>query len=436
MSNEEIGSVVVLLLILLAAAHLFGYIFSRLRQPKVIGEILAGIFLGPTLLGRIAPSFATAVGMGTDSPKHHAIDVVLSFVYWLGLLLLMFVSGAETRKLFGADDRRQVAWLSAVGTLLPFLIAVALVPRLPIQFLMGPASQTTSLILVIGIAVAVTSIPVISRIFHDLKILHTRFARIVLGVAVLEDIALWGVLAMATALAKSSLLPGAEITRHLLINLVYFVVGLFLAPRLLRRLHTSRWNILAAASPTGYLVAILFTFSAIAALLDVSLVFAAFLAGYGAANAREIYPAAFDSLSQVSFSFFIPIYFLIVGYRLDLQKNFSLLMFLVVLAGACIVKLLSAGLGARLAGFSGIDVWNLAIATNARGGPGIVLASVAYDAGIINAAGYTTLVLLAIVTSQAAGAWLEYILRQGWPLLSSDRVPLAEAKTAPRPRPA
>ena len=265
MSNEEIGSVVVLLLILLAAAHLFGYIFSRLRQPKVIGEILAGIVLGPTLLGRIAPSLSTAVGLGSDSAHHPTIDVVLSFVYWLGLLLLMFVSGAETRKLLGADDRRQVAWLSSVGTLLPFLVTMLLVPFLPIQQMMGRASQTTALILVLGIAVAVTSIPVISRIFHDLKILHTRFARIVLGVAVLEDIALWGVLAMATALAKSSLLPGAEITRHVLVTIVYFVVGLVLAPRLLRRLHISRWNLLAVASPTGYLVAILFTFSAIAA---------------------------------------------------------------------------------------------------------------------------------------------------------------------------
>src|SRR3954468_12526585 len=177
MSNEEIGSVIILLLILLAAAHLFGYLFSRLRQPKVIGEILAGIVLGPTLLARIAPSLAGSLGLGAHSVYHSTIDVVLSFVYWLGLLLLMFVSGAETRKLLSADDRRQVAWLSAVGTLLPFLIAMLLIPFLPIQHMMGSASQTTALILVIGIAVAVTSIPVISRIFYDLKILHTRFAR-------------------------------------------------------------------------------------------------------------------------------------------------------------------------------------------------------------------------------------------------------------------
>ena len=144
MSNEEIGSVVILLLILLAAAHLFGYLFSRLRQPKVIGEILAGIVVGPTLLGRFFPSLANALGIGVASSAHHTVDVVLSFVYWLGLLLLMFVSGTETRKLLGADDRRQVAWLASVGTLLPFLIAMLLVPRLPIQHMMGRASQTTA----------------------------------------------------------------------------------------------------------------------------------------------------------------------------------------------------------------------------------------------------------------------------------------------------
>jgi Kef-type K+ transport system membrane component KefB len=79
-------------------------------------------------------------------------------------------------------------------------------------------------------------------------------------------------------------------------------------------------------------------------------------------------------------------------------------------------------MGARLAGFRGLDLLNLSVATNARGGPGIVLASVAYDAGIINAAFYTTLVLMAVLTSQAAGAWLEYVLRKGWPLLSGSDV--------------
>ncbi len=420
MSNEEIGTVVLLLLVLVAGAHLFGYLFTRLRQPRVIGEIVAGIVLGPTLLGRIAPSFSIAVGTHAGSAAQPTTDVVLSFVYWLGLLLLMFLSGSEIRKLLGRDDRKQVAWLASVGTGLPFLLAMVIVPLAPIHSLMGAVGQRTPLILVIGIAVAVTSIPVISRIFHDLGILHTRFARIVLGVAVVEDIVLWAVLAVATALAKSSVLSKQTIVQHVAVTIVYFVVGLVLAPRLLRRMHQSPRNIFVATSPIGYLVAILLAYSAIAAILDVSLVFAAFLAGYGAAGMREHHAEALDSLGRFSFSVFIPVYFVIVGYRLDLWKSFSPLMLLAFLLGACLVKLLSAGLGAKLAGFTGLDVLNLSIATNARGGPGIVLASVAYDTGIVNAAGYTTLVLLAVLTSQAAGAWLEFVLRRGWPLLSSE----------------
>src|SRR5256886_14061801 len=108
MSNEEIGSIVVLLLVLIATAHLFGYLFARLRQPKVIGEIVAGVILGPTLLGRIAPSFSASIF--SDGAGAHLHDVVLGFLYWMGLLLLMFISGSETRRLFGRDDRRQVAW--------------------------------------------------------------------------------------------------------------------------------------------------------------------------------------------------------------------------------------------------------------------------------------------------------------------------------------
>jgi len=430
MSNEEIGSIVVLLLILIATAHFFGYLFSRLRQPKVIGEIVAGVVLGPTLLGRIAPSFSAAIFSDGTTSGAHVHDVVLGFLYWMGLLLLMFISGSETRRLFGRDDRRQVAWLASMGTVLPFVMALLVVPLFPVQKLMGIANQRNSLILVIGIAVAVTSIPVISRIFYDLKILHTRFARLVLGVAVLEDIVLWAVLAMATALAKSSVLPKNEIFRHLAVTFIFFVVGLALAPRLLRRLHQARWNVLAAASPIGYLVAVLFAYATVAAMLDVSLVFAAFLAGYGVASDRELFADALDSLGRFSFSVFIPVYFVIVGYRLDLWKTFSITVLGIFLVGACAIKLLSVGLGARLAGFRGLDILNLAIATNARGGPGIVLASVAYDAGIVNATAYTTLVLLAVLTSQAAGAWLEYVLRKGWPLFSSDSAPAVEREPA------
>jgi Kef-type K+ transport system membrane component KefB len=120
----------------------------------------------------------------------------------------------------------------------------------------------------------------------------------------------------------------------------------------------------------------------------------------------------------VSFAFFIPVYFALVGLKLDLVRGLSLRMIAAFIIGSCLVKILSVSLAGRFAGFRGLDLLNLAITTNARGGPGIVLASVAFDAGIISPEFYTTLVLAAVLTSQAAGAWLDYVLRKGWPLLT------------------
>jgi Kef-type K+ transport system membrane component KefB len=315
-----------------------------------------------------------------------------------------------------------VAWLGGLGTGLPFVLALAAAPLLPLETVIGQANHRGSLLLVIGIAVAVTSIPVISRIFHDLRILHTRFARLVLGVAVIEDIVLWGVLAVASGLATSGTPSVQRVGAQVAAVLLYFALGLTIVPIAIRWVALASWNVLARTAPVAFVVAVLFAYTAAGAAMDVSPVFAAFLAGYAMVTVRGLRRAT-AALNRVSFAVFIPIYFAVVGYQLDLMQTFSIAMVVVVIVAACIVKLASAGLAARLAGFAWLDSANLSIALNARGGPGIVLATVAYDAQIINAAFYTALVFLAVVTSQAAGAWLDYAVRKGWPLLSGPAPP-------------
>ncbi len=179
-----------------------------------------------------------------------------------------------------------------------------------------------------------------------------------------------------------------------------------------------------------------------AAYIEVNLVFAAFLAGFGlmggmSDSEREQYSNSISVISNFSSAFFIPIYFLLVGYKLVWGRSFSPEMVVVFLLGSSILCLLAVGMAAKLAGFRGLDILNISFVCNARGGPGIVLASVAYDAGIINAAFYTTLVLTAIFTSQAAGIWLRWVLRHQWPLLSGTEqeemeslIPVKEAKSA------
>ncbi|QRN94633.1 cation:proton antiporter [Archangium violaceum] len=419
MSKPE--SLVLFLFVLLLLAHLLGALCVRLRQPRVVGEILAGVLAGPALLGRL--EFFPRPG------THH--QPALDFLYAFGLLMLMFLSGAGIHSLFHPDDRRKIAWLTSLGTVLPFLMATALGMSLPLDSLMGPAGHPVALLLIIGISVSITSIPVISRIFQDLQVLHTRFARLVLGVAVVEDIALWGGLAGALSLARASALPWSDIARHISVTVLYMVLGLFLVPQVLQWLNAARWKPFARMSPVTNVVLLLLAYAAVADFLDINQVFAGFLAGLAASRSSSFTQETLDSIAGLSNALFIPLYFALVGYKLALINALSPGMLFAFLVVACVIKLASVGLGARLAGFPPSDAINLAVATNARGGPGIAVASVAFDAGIISPAFYTTLVAVAVLTSQAAGAWLSSVLRRGQPLLSD--MPESESAAASSP---
>jgi Kef-type K+ transport system membrane component KefB len=289
----------------------------------------------------------------------------------------------------------------------------------------GPKGVRTSVALVFAIAVSVTSIPVISHMFNSLGIINTRFASVVLGVAVLEDVALWAVLALATAISASALNGALEstISVHVGTTIAYLGAGLVVMPSVLRWLSRARWNILAQHSPIGWIMTVLLAYVGIAGTLDVTLAFAGFLAGYGIvggmkATERARFGESLDMVSTFSFATLIPVYTAIIGYRLNFTKDFSLVMLVAFLIGSSVIQLAAVGLASRLAGFRGLDIFNLAVTSNARGGPGIVLASVAFDAGIINAPFFTTLVVTAILTSQLAGWWLGFIVQKGWPLLS------------------
>jgi Kef-type K+ transport system membrane component KefB len=426
MSPADFGQFVLTIAAFLAAVHGLGYLAERLKQPRIVGEILAGIILGPFVFKLLVPGvYARLFGFSASA------NTVLGFLYQLGLILLMFCSGAETRRLLAKENRTTTILLITVSDVasFAFVLGLGFLGLIPLARMTGVLGQQTSTLLVLAIATSVTSIPVISRIFWDLGIMRTRFVSLLLGYAVLEDVALWTVLAFATALAKSASIGNQHIasavSTHVLGTFIYMTTAMVIMPVLLRRLSSSRWNVLNQASPVGYVVFVLMAYCAVAALVDVNLQFAALLAGYGIVGGirgteRERFAPPLESIAKMSFGVFVPIYFGIVGYRLVFGREFSMAVLLVFLFASSAISLVSSALAARLGGFRGLDIVNISITTNARGGPGIVLASVAYDAGIINAAFYTALVITAVVTSQACGAWLRYILGKGLPLLSSN----------------
>jgi Kef-type K+ transport system membrane component KefB len=427
LSNADVSGLVLALVLLLVSAHALGRLCTGLRQPKVAGEILGGLLLGPTLFGLLLPSWQHAVFQsGRVTP------VALGVFYQLGLVLLMYCAGAEVRSILARRERKVTVGIALLANAVPFAAGVGFLRFYDGDRFLGPAHDRTAFLLVFALAMAVTSIPVISRIMADLGILGTRFARIVLSVAVLEDLLVYVVLNLALALVAPphaeafslpsllSLQPASILgnSYYIVVTLTFFTLPALLGPGFVGRLVGWRGNVVHRASPIAFQLAFLLAATGLAAFLGVSPIFGAMLAGILAGDLQGDAEQARQTIQGFAYALFIPLYFAVVGLRLDLVRHFEPLFFVFFLAFACLVKTVSAYAGARLAGEGKAGARNLAVALNARGGPGIVLASVAFDAGVINPTFYTILVLLALVTSVLAGSWLEAVLRHGQALLT------------------
>lgn len=413
LTNDELTRFLISTVSLLISAHAFGYAFQRLRLPRVIGEICGGLVLGPSVLGLLMPNvMAWLVADGVVNAK------LLSAAYWLGLMLLMFTAGFGVQRNFDAKDCRLTGLLLLSATVIPFSAGCTIPYLVDLDGYTGPRGDTLTLALIFGIAMAVTSIPVISKIFIDLKIIETQFAKIVLAASTIQDVILWSVLAIATRLAAEEFLSIGDVGLSALRASAFVAVALLLGPPLLRLVNGLRMNFVLKASPVGYALAWCLLMGLLAAALDVNVIFGAFIAGV---VLGQMPPSKIDEakkqISSFGLGFFIPIYFAVVGFRIDLPEAFDPLLFIGFLAlsttleGVCVFAVM------RLSRCSALTSWNFSVAMNTRGGPGIVLASVTYDFGLIDERLFVTLVLSAIITSLAAGAWFRKAVTAGLPLL-------------------
>ncbi len=426
-SNVDLIHLILALFVVMTSSQLFNSLFKKYKQPQVIGEILAGIILGPTLMKHFFPGVFDYIF--TDNK---VTATTLGVIYQLGLLHLMFCAGMEikTRIEKTRKESIEVGLITAFGTLIPFAFSFLMLKYIDINEFIGPAHSVSAFVLIFAISIAITSIPVISRILHDLNIIGTAFARIVLSCAVIEDVILYIVLTIALGMVGTSfggeyglpvLLGFSHMTMvkliyHILITFIFIGLSFFIGPRFFRYLGTFEQKYFQPIKLLTFLIVFMLLMSALAIILDLAPMFGAFVAGIVVRHIGPKVKTGEELFVGYSFAIFIPIYFAIVGLRLDLIHNFHLLFFIVFLAFACLIKLISVYFAARISGEKPLTALNLSVAMNARGGPGIVLASLAFDNKIINENFYAILVMLSLVTSFLAGSWLSYVLSKDWSL--------------------
>jgi K+:H+ antiporter len=414
---EESARIFLAAAALLISASFFGHLFRKLTLPKVIGEIVGGLVLGPTLAGSYMP------GWYSGFFANHSIFIF----YWLGLILLMFAAGLEVEKSFNKGDKKIITTILIGSTVIPFSVGWLIPSLYDCSEHMGRAGNMLALKIFFAVATAVTSIPVISKIFMDLGILESRFAKIVLAIAIIHDAILYVAIAAATNAVntKSESIVGASFTG--LKTFAFFAVTLLVAPKVLRALNGLKFDLLPKSSATSCSISICLLFVAAAGLAHINVMFGGFMAGMligfmpgtHFSNARAV-------IKEISLSFFVSIYFAIVGLKLDLIHQFNLGSFVGFFTFSSIVQFAGTIWGVKALKKDWLTCINFAMAMNARGGPGIVLASLGFELGIISESFFTTLVLTAIVTSLIAGWWFKFVLSRGWELLSE-----AEGRTYP-----
>lgn len=429
MGQNEIFKLVVCLSLLLIVAHCFGALARKLKQPTVAGELTGGILVGPSLLGAVSPNL-----QATLFPSSGSVATVIDALAELGMLMLMFLAGSELRRLIPPGQSKLTFAVIGAGLLVPFGFGLVVHTGINLDAVIGPAGSKPALILIIACAIAVTSIPVISRIMLDLGILSTSFAGVVLSAAVAEDILLYIVIAIALGLASAK---GDELTGlpdliglssgipsglyYAILTCLLVLVSFTVVPRIAKKFYNGGFqrNGSAFASSAVSVVAILVS-SALCLSLGLQPMFGAFLVGAIIAQVENGESNRFaDGCRPFAFSFFLPVYFASIGLTIDLTRNLDLAFTCMFIALACSVKLIGVYLGARIGRQNGWPAIHLAVAMNARGGPGLALATLSFETGIVNANMYVTLVMLPIITSLLAGSWLRHVLDWDTPLLNT-----------------
>jgi Kef-type K+ transport system membrane component KefB len=390
--------------VLLFAARLGGYLVRAIGQPRVVGELLAGVALGPSIAGELWPS-----GWSWLFPDDARQSGLLLGPAWIGIVLLLMLTGAESD--LGAVRREgRAAASTAVGSLvLPAVSGVALGLVLPDEFV-GAASGRGVFAVFVGVALAISSLPVAARILSDLGMLDRPVGRLVLAVAMSNDVVGWLVLGVLVGVAEDDVVAVGSLLGSAAGMLAIIVIVPLLGPPALDAVFGAVAR--REGGPAAWVsLAFLFTVAvgALTHALGLEVVIGAFIAGIAIGRSRLGTEPVMEHVEVVASAIFIPLFFAVAGLRVDLTELADptvLSWTIVVCVVAAAAKLVGSYAGARLGGIDGPTSAIAASALNARGALEIVVATVGLSIGILTSASYTTVVVMAIVTTAAAAPLL------------------------------
>lgn len=395
--------------LLLGVARVLGELAQRLHQPAVLGELLAGVILGPTVLGSLAPETSAFL-----FPQEGPNSVALNAFTTLAVTLLMLVAGMEVDLSTIWRQGRIGLKVGTAGMVIPFFLGLAAAWLAPQALGSDVDADPMVFSLFFATALSISALPVIAKTLMDLDLYRSDFGMVVVSAAILNDLIGWIIFAIILGLIGAESGHSNNILLTITLTLAFagvmLTVGRSLIHGTLPFLQAyTRW-------PGGVL-----SFALILALLGAAFtewigihaIFGSFIVGVAVGDSSHLRERTRVIIDQFVSFIFAPVFFASIGLKVNFITHFDLVPVLTVLLIACVCKLAGGTLGARWGGMPRRESWAVGFAMNSRGAIEIVLGLLALEAGIIRNRLFVALVIMAIVTSMISGPAMRLILRLG-----------------------
>ena len=388
---------------IIIVARIFGWLFRKIGQPSVIGEIIAGIFLGPSLVGQYFPEYSGLL-FPTESLGN------LQFLSQIGLILFMFVIGMELDLKVLKNKANDAVVISHASIIFPFALGIGLAYFVYNEF--APEGiEFLSFSLFMGIAMSITAFPVLARIVQERGINKTKLGAIVITCAAADDITAWCILAAVIAIVKAGTFTSSLYV--ILLAFVYVLAMLFIVKPFLKKvgdLYATRDNLSKPVVAIFLLTLIISSY--LSEIIGIHALFGAFLTGAIMPDINKIRTIIIEKVEDVALILLLPLFFVFTGLRTEIGLindpylwKITGLIILVAVVG----KFFGSALAAKFVGQNWRDSLTIGALMNTRGLMELVVLNIGYDLGVLSREIFTMMVIMALVTTFMTGPAIDLI---------------------------
>ena len=401
LNTAEVLHFLLILSVMLVLARVLGELCRKFKQPSIIGEIFAGILIGPSVLGGVFPDLFNSLFVA-EPRAFGAFDGIAN----IGIILLMFIAGFEVDLKQIRANGKQALSISLMGILFPFAIGFAAVWLFYDRIFTAEANNQLVTALFFGTALSITALSVITKILIDLDLLKTKVGNLVVTSAMIDDFLGWILFSFIIRMMNTGKEEGSF---NSVIMVLIYVVFMLTAGRWLvnKMLSVAQKHLKIGRVITLAICLCLFS-SIVTEYLGIRAVFGAFLMGVAIGDSVFFTERHKLILHQFTVNIIAPLFFASIGLRLNFITDFNLEIVSIIVAVACIAKLVGAGLGSRMSGMSKNESLAVAFGMNARGAQEIVLGLLGVQAKLISEEVFVGLVIMTIVTVLVSGPAMRY----------------------------